>query len=325
MGEIAEILSVYSKFNSREDYVTLLEGLEHLMTELREEVQQKLPRKKRKDKEMRFNYGHANVPLQPFPNVATRSHMVTSDLSSLTLRSHSRPGPSPLKEAKPPSISDQKPTIIGRPNAADKQSELAVINHGSAPPSAQARPATTDVGMPARDKLKQAIERCKESYRGKTFIVNNHERSETVLPNEINHFFSLFQEGEWLANYNLMPLLFSFRWPPTTLVLHSSYTPLTALKTGAVQWPIRHDHDRIILPCCFRSHWTLYDIDLKRNSIQHYDSLTEDASKPGELVSAIKERLANAMEGWERPNRDFTTVGRVGEDSYPCISLFHDR
>ena len=120
------------------------------------------------------------------------------------------------------------------------------------------------MGMPARDKLKQAIERCKESYRGKTFIVNNDERSETVLPNEINRFFSFFQEGEWLANYNLMPLPFSFRWPPTTLVLHSSYTPLIALKTGVVQWPIRHDHDRIILPCYFRGHWTLYDIDLKR-------------------------------------------------------------
>lgn len=281
---------------------------------------------------MRFNYGPANVPSHLFPNMATRSRRATSAnaLSSLTLRSHLRPKSIFLEEAKPSSISDQKATIIGRPNVANKQSEPAVINHEKVTPSADARPAT-DNGMPARDKLKQAIERCKESYRGKTFIVNSDERSETVLPDEIDRFFSCFQEGEWLANFNLMPLLFSFRWPSTTLVLHSSYTSFTAIKNGSqqsstrVRWPIRRDHDRIILPCCFQSHWTLYDVDLERNSIRHYDSLTKDVSKPEEMVSAIKERLAYAMEGWESLNRDFTTVSGVSEDSHACISPFCER
>ena len=244
---------------------------------------------------MRFNHGPAHVPPQPFPNRATRSRKATlvGDLSSLTLCSHLRLGSVLSEGAKPSCV----------PNVANKQSELAVINHQKAMPNADARPATTDIGLPARDKLEQAIERCKESYWGKIFVVSGDERSKTVLPDEIDRFFSCFQEEEWLANFNLMPLLFSFRWPSTTLVLHSSYTSFTALKNGnqqsstRVRWPIRRDHDRVILPCCFQSHWTLYDVDLKHNSIRHYNSLTGDVSKPEEIVSAIKERLAYAMEG----------------------------
>lgn len=66
-----------------------------------------------------------------------------------------------------------------------------------------------------------------------------------------------------------------------------------------VRWPLRRDHDHVILPCCFERHWTLFDVDLKRNVIREYDSLAGDVSKSGELVSAIKERLAYAMDGWE--------------------------
>ena len=36
--QIAEILSMYSKLILREEHVTLLEGLEHLTTELREKM-----------------------------------------------------------------------------------------------------------------------------------------------------------------------------------------------------------------------------------------------------------------------------------------------
>lgn len=147
---------MYSKFNSREDYVTLLEGLGHLTTELREEMWQKRKRKRKKEKEMRFNHGPANVPSHLFPNMATRSRRATSAnaLSPLTLRSHLRSEPLLLEEAKPSSISNQKATITGQPNVANKQSEPAVINHEKATPSAKARPATSDIGMPVRDKLK---------------------------------------------------------------------------------------------------------------------------------------------------------------------------
>ena len=317
---------MYSKFNSKEDYNTLLEGLEHLTTELRKEMRQKRQRPRKKEEEMRFHHVPANIPLRPFPNVVTRSQRATS----LILHSRLTPGPSPLDEAKPPSASNQKPNITGRLNAAD-QLEPAATDDENMTPSAETIPATGDMRMLARDNLKQAIERYKGSYRGKVFIVNNDERSETVLPDEIDRFFSRFLDGEWLANFNLMPLLFSFKWPSTTLVLHSSYTPLKALENGnqqpstQVRWPIRRDHDRIILPCCFQSHWTLYDINLQRNSIQHYDSLAKDAAKPGEIVPAIKERLFHAMEGWEIPKRDFTVANGVRENPHTCVSPLCDR
>jgi len=41
LSEIVEILSMYSKYNSREDYITLLDSLEILATDLREEIAQK--------------------------------------------------------------------------------------------------------------------------------------------------------------------------------------------------------------------------------------------------------------------------------------------
>ena len=186
------------------------------------------------------------------------------------LRLHLRPGPFPSDEAEPPSVS-QETTITDRSNVADNQFETTYSDHEDSTLKAQARSAATNTGMPTRDKLKQEIERCEKTYRGKTFIVNGDDRSETVYPDEISGFFSRFQEGTWLTNFNLMPLLFSFRWPWTTLVLPSSYT--SALKKGnqqsstRVRWPLRRDHDRIILPCCIQDHWTLYDVDLRDNVI----------------------------------------------------------
>ncbi|KAK3169321.1 hypothetical protein OEA41_008704 [Lepraria neglecta] len=230
LSEIVKILSMYSKFNSREDYITLLDSLETLTTELRQEIRPKRQRKKKtKQKETQFNHGLANIP--QFPNVATRSRGAVSatDLSSLMLRSHLR--------TEPPSVS-QGATITDRSNVANSQSEMTPVNHENSTPKAEARPAATNIAMQARDKLKQEIERCEKFYRGKTFIVNGDERSETVYPDEIN---------------------------------------------------------------------------LKRNSIRHYDSLAEDISKHKEVVSAIKERLAYAMEGWESPNRDFTMVSGASQ------------
>lgn len=322
-----EILSVYSKGNSREDYITLLDSLESLTTELREEIAQKGQRKKKtKQKETQFNHGPANTP--QLPNTVTRSRGAVSatDLSSLTLRSHLRPGPLPSDEAVSSSVSEET-TVTDLSTVADNPSVKTHSDHeDSSTLKAEARPAATNTGVPARDKLKQEIERCEKTYRGKTFIINGDERSETVYPDEIGGFFSRFQEGTWLANFNLMPLLFSFRWPWTTLVLPSSYT--SALKKGnqqsstRVRWPLRRDHDRIILPCCIQDHWTLYDVDLKGNVIRHYNSLAEDISGLEEVVSAIKERLAYATEGWESSNRDFTLVIGVSEDPHPCVSHF---
>ena len=47
-----------------------------------------------------------------------------------------------------------------------------------------------------------------------------------------------------------------------------------------------------------------------------------DIPKLDEVVSAIQERLAYAIEGWESPSRNFTIVSGVSEDSHLCISHF---
>ena len=73
--------------------------------------------------------------------------------------------------------------------------------------------------------------------------------------------------------------------------------------------------------CCNRVYWTLYDVDLKRNSIRYHNSLAGDISKLEEVVSAIKERLAYAIDGWESPNRDFTMVSGVSEGGLPSLHI----
>ena len=310
---------MYSKYNSRENYVTLLNSLEQLTTELKEDVWQERRRQRKKQREVQFYHGATNVTHQQVPNVATRSRgaMSVDDPLSLTLRSNSKPGPLSSKEAKRPSFSDQKATVVDPPSITDNPPQDPPINCENSTPKADAKPTTTETGMPTRNKLKQEIEWCQTLYRGRSFIVNSDERSETVNPDEIIRFFSTFQEKEELTNFNLMPLLFSFSWPSTTLVLHSTFTSLPSPKNGnpksnmRVRWPLSRNHDRVILPCCFERHWTLFDVDLNHNVIREYDSLAGDISKSEKLVSAIKERLAYAMEGWESPVQDFTTVSGV--------------
>ena len=200
---------MYSKSNSTKDYITLLYSLETLTTELKKEIWPKRQRKKTKKKETQFNHGPANITQS---NVTTRSRRAASaaDLSSLMLRSNLTPVPFLPDEAEPPSV-PQETTIIDRSNVADNQSEITLINLGNSTLKVEARPAATNTGAPVRDRLKQEIERCKMTYRGKTFVINGDDRSEIVYPDEISSFFSRFQEGMWLTNFNLMPLLFSFR------------------------------------------------------------------------------------------------------------------
>jgi len=314
-----ELLSAYSESNSWEHYVTLLSGLEYAVSELKEDTRQGKLRRKKKHDEVQFNRGTTNVPKQDFPNVATRSRkpVSTDDLSSVTLRSDCKPEPC-VSEEEDDSI--QKSIITVQPSNHDSRSEVTTVGQEGLSPKDNAGPATKEIGMTCREKLKEEIECCENRYCGEYFIVNGNERSETVSPEEIDRFFSRFQEGEWLTNFNLMPLLFSFNWPSTTLVLDSSYTSSVALKDGnrrsypRVTWPLHDNHDRVIVPCCFQSHWTLFDVDLESKILRHYDSLAGDILTSADVVPAIKERLTHAMVGWENRTRDFATVSGVYED-----------
>ena len=325
LNEIVELLSVYSSSNTTEDYVALLDGVGYVVLKLKEELWRKQQHRKQKNKKAQSNRTAANAPWQGLPNVATMS---LADLPSSTLRSHLKPGLVASADAEHPSDSNLRLDMIGRPSGPDRRSEATTIDCESSTPKTDAGLAKEDVGAATRDKLKQEIEHCKNYYRGKNFVVHSDERSETVYPNEINRFFSHFQEGEWLTNFNVMPLIFSFGWPATTLVLHSSYTSFAASKntnqqsTPRVRWPLGSNHDRVILPCCFQNHWTLFDVDLKRSFIRQYDSLAGDVAKSAEVVSAIKERLTNAMEGWQSQKQDFATGNGVSEDAHSFPFLF---
>lgn len=310
---------MYSRLNPREDYITLLDSLERLTMELREEMRPNRQRKRR-TKQIRTQFSHGPTHISEPTNITTRSRVAGSatDLSFLQLRSHLRPRSLLPCDAELPSKL-QETTTTDRLNVTNSQSEKNPTSHRGSTLLRESEPVATKTGTPDTDKLKQVIESCKENYRGKTFIVNGDGYSETVNPDEIDRFFSLYQEETWLSNFNLMPLLFSFRWPWTTLVLHSFHTSFLTLDNESqrsntrVRWPLSPEHDRIILPCCIHDHWTLYDVDLKGNVIRHYDSLEGDVSGSAEVVVAIKERLASAMEGWETPNRDFSIVNGVSE------------
>ena len=320
MNEIVELLSAYSRSNSRQNYVKLLNSLEHVTIALKEETEQKQKRQEKKHTKVRFSRGAANALNNDLSNVATRSRgpITMNYLTPLTLRSHPEPEPLGMsEEAKHQSVSDQNLDINGRLSVSNSPSQETTVFHKTfTPKEADAVPAMANIEIPIGDKLGQTIKYCKDLYRGQSFIVNCDEYSETVNPNEIDDFFSHFQEKEWLTNFNLMPLIFSLNWPSTTLVLHSSYISLIKIKndnqkSNRRRWPLDRNHDRVILPCCFQSHWTLFDVDLTRNSIRQYDSLGEDILKSPEALPAIKERLAQAMEGWERQDRHYTISSGV--------------
>ena len=92
-------------------------------------------------------------------------------LSSLTLRSDLRPALLPSGEAQPLLVSDQKTTIVGRPDVANKQSVTTLINHEHSTPKAETRPATTDVEKPASDKLKQESDAVRNFIGGKPSLL----------------------------------------------------------------------------------------------------------------------------------------------------------
>jgi len=249
-------------------------------------------------------------------------------LTSLTLRSHPKPEPLGMsEEAKHQSVSDQNLDINDRLSVSNSSSQKITVFHKTlTSKEADAVSIMTNIEIPIEDKLGQMIKYCKDLYRGQSFIVNCDEYSETVNPNEIDDFFSHFQEKEWLTNFNLMPLIFSLNWSSTTLVLHSSYISLIKIKNdnqkfNRRRWSLDRNHDRVILSCCFQSHWTLFDVNLTRNSIRQYDFLGEDILKSSEALPAIKKRLAQAMKGWERQDRHYTISIEISWDAPFAIVL----
>ena len=193
------------------------------------------------------------------------------------------------EEADPRSISEQEP-LIACPPLHTEPSKL--MNSATRP--------TADPDNGIKMELNAELESCKNKFRSESFIVNCGENLDTINPDEIDVFFSAFEDSNELTDRQLMPLLFSFNWPTTTLVLHSSYFQdsyiIDSKPSGPrVPWPLRPDHDRIILPCCFKRHWTLFDIDLKSSTVKNYNSLINEVI-PEDLIAVIKQQLAHVGE-----------------------------
>ena len=167
---------------------------------LKEETEQKQKRQEKKHTKVRFSRGAANALNNDLSNVATRSRgpITMNYLTPLTLRSHPEPEPLGMsEEAKHQSVSDQNLDINGRLSVSNSPSQETTVFHKTfTPKEADAVPAMANIEIPIGDKLGQTIKYCKDLYRGQSFIVNCDEYSETVNPNEIDDFFSHFQEKE---------------------------------------------------------------------------------------------------------------------------------
>ena len=195
-----------------------------------------------------------------------------------------------FEEAYVASTSEQQPSVACRPLFTEpSESTTSAVG------------PTADPDDKIRIELSSELENCKNRFRSKCFIVNCGDNLENIHPMEIDGFFSAFEESKWLTDRQLMPLLFSLNWPTTTLVLHSSFLLDSSILDGKsrVPWPSRSDHDRIILPCCFKNHWTLFDIDLKSGSVKNYNSLIQE-DIPEELIAVIKQQLAYVGERDQR-------------------------
>ena len=311
MNEIRNLLLEYSKTHSSAQYITLLEQLGTMTSEFREEERLKgaesweerqgssQSRRKTASEQLSFTRGAASNLV---PNVTTRSHKQLSmdeedspeDAEHMSISDDAEQN-ALFEEAYVASTSEQQPLVAYRPFVTEPSESMT-----------SAVGPTADPDDKIRIELNSELESCKNRFRSKSFIVNCGDNLEDIHPTEIDGFFSAFEESKWLTDRQLMPLLFSFNWPTTTLVLHSSYlldsSILDSKSSRRVAWPLRPDHDRIILPCCFNRHWTLFDIDLKSGSVKNYNSLIEE-DVPEELIAVIKQQLACVGERDQR--RDF--------------------
>jgi len=167
---------------------------------LKEKTEQKQKRQEKKHTKVRFSREAVNALNNDLSNVATRSRgpITMNYLTSLTLRSHPKPEPLGMsEEAKHQSVSDQNLDINDRLSVSNSSSQKITVFHKTlTSKEADAVSIMTNIEIPIEDKLGQMIKYCKDLYRGQSFIVNCDEYSETVNPNEIDDFFSHFQEKE---------------------------------------------------------------------------------------------------------------------------------
>ncbi len=279
---------------------------------------------------MRFNREIINALNNNLLNVMMRSRkpITMNYLTLLRLRSHSKSESLDVSEkVKHQFVSDQNSNINDRLSVSNSSSQAITIFHKTfILKEVDAVSIMMNIEISIENKLRQMIKYCRDLYREQSFIVNCDEYSKIVDLNEIDDFFSHFQKKKWLTNFNLMSLIFSLNWSSMILMLHSSYISLIKIKNNNQKfnqrrWSLNCNHDRVILSCCFQSHWTLFDVNLTRNFIQQYDSLDEDILRSSKTLSVIKKRLIQAMKEWERQDRHYTISSEISWDASFVIVL----
>jgi len=129
-----------------------------------------------------------------------------------------------------PTISYPRLQTENEINNSKLQSEAPITRRPLSP-----RGVSEDLDIAARTK-DELIQDCKANFRDQQFVVICDGHSETVESHECNKFFSRFERTNWLADSNLMPLMFSFDWPsistPTTLQARISDAAITAAEAS---------------------------------------------------------------------------------------------
>ncbi|KAI4085835.1 MAG: hypothetical protein L6R37_008463, partial [Teloschistes peruensis] len=119
------------------------------------------------------------------------------------------------------------------------------------------------------DALPAMIKKAQDTFARSRVDFLCGEKVVTVNPDEVNDFFSQFEQDEMLTTSALNPIVSSFAWDTKTLVLHSSYMEVEEAQGAPKRkeprvWPIANTHGRIIVPSCYEEHWTLFHIDLNK-------------------------------------------------------------
>lgn len=141
------------------------------------------------------------------------------------------------------------------------------------------------------------VEEAKDWFRLKTLYLPYDNQIHPV--NNIDAIFSQFAPGNWLATSAINLLIASFEWDSYTLVLHSSKIDLGESPDyfrPATPRPIEDHYKRIILPSCYESHWTLFDINLKDGVVWYHNSLPSPTT-PMALQNAIRSCLSDHCRG----------------------------
>ncbi|KAA6410917.1 MAG: hypothetical protein FRX48_05227 [Lasallia pustulata] len=192
LSEIVELLSVFSKSNPRE-FTELLVCLERKIEGLKEEYQQKQTRPQIKQKQ-RVSYKAGTSQQQGLSVAVTRSHpLLLQDKPTSPLHSY-------LEFKDVPETFEQQPasdfdSIINcQPSVSTGVAEITVV-------------APKDISLQVNDglhvarsdkavrvKLKQKVQDCKTVFHEQSFTISSDGHLETVNPNEINGFFSRFEE-----------------------------------------------------------------------------------------------------------------------------------